>query len=269
MAEIERQSPRTGEPLSPLPNAEWLLTGSVVVVGLGGIGAFFSRLITMYLAALDDLSIRILLVDGDAYEDRNRSRVEIPEYGNKAEVVCGTLQEAFGRPGLAIRPIDAFVDTENVAEIIGERDVVFACVDNHATRKVLSDHVSTLDDILLISAGNDGVEGNLHGTYGNVQVYQRRGGVELHPPLTRFHPEIAEPEDQVPGPSCADLAATTAPQIIFTNFFAAAAMGSTLFSILSARAGGVVPDETCFDIVEARMTPLHFRGERETGTGKE
>ena len=57
-------------------------------------------------------------------------------------------------------------------------------------------------------------EGLTEGTAGNVQVFVRRDGENHNPSLTRFHPEIRDPQDEVPELSCAGLAATTAPQIV-------------------------------------------------------
>ena len=74
----------------------------------------------------------------------------------------------------------------------------------------------------------------------------------MTPSLTAFHPEIEHPADEVPGPSCADLAATTAPQIVFTNFFAAAAMGSAFYQLLQAT---LPASESCFDILEGLWVP--------------
>ncbi len=227
----------------------------VVIVGLGGIGSWLAHLVTTYLASLRGQTIELLLVDGDTFEDRNRERMEIPEMGNKAEVICDALTELHGRRRFYIRPLPEFVDTENVAEIIEENDIVLACVDNHATRKIIGDHCRTLNNMSLISGGNDGVEEGTAGTYGNVQIYRRVDSTDHNPHLSKFHPEIADPNDEVPGPSCADLAATTAPQIVFTNHFAATAMGAAFYGLLSS---DVQFDELCFDVLEGRAVPRKF-----------
>lgn len=240
-------------------DTDLLTAGRVSVIGLGGIGSILATYLTMFLAALRDSTVRMLLIDGDAFEERNRERMDVPELGNKATAWCRVLLGKFGRPRLSIRPVDSFVRTDNVEQIISERDVCFACVDNHATRKLVSDRCQMLSDIVLISGGNDGVEGGQRGTYGNVQVFRRRGGVEMSPPLTRFHPEIREPSDKVPEVSCADLAATTAPQILFANLAAASAMLNALYRILRVDQKDPMYAEACFDILEAKMVP-HWLG---------
>lgn len=235
--------------------------GRIVIVGLGGIGSFLARLVTLFVSSLSDLRARILLVDGDTYEERNRERMEVPRLENKAAVLCDTLNAAFGRPKLFIRPVEDYVSQANVEELIQEEDTVFSCVDNHATRKLLSERCAKLQNVVLISGGNDGVENGQRGTRGNVQLYVRRDGRDQTASLTRYHPEIREPEDEVPGPSCSDLQATTAPQIVFTNFFAAGAMGAAFHRLLWSGLEGEMYDEACFDIFEARLLP-HFLGRK-------
>jgi molybdopterin/thiamine biosynthesis adenylyltransferase len=141
-----------------------------------------------------------------------------------------------------------------VAGIVDEGDVVFSCVDNHATRKLLSDRCEGLDDVVLISGGNDGVEAGHRGTYGNVQVFVRRSGADVTVPLTRFHAEIREPADRVPSASCGQLAATSAPQVLFTNLAAASAMCNAFYRLLLPGEDGLY-DEVCFDILEGRSVP--------------
>ena len=244
---------------SPPPLALSLIeAGRIVFVGLGGIGTAVCRPVTRFVASRRGLRARIVLVDGDSYEERNRERMEVPELGNKAEVFCGLLSSAFGRAGLHIRPVDRFVRPDNVDELIVERDIVLAAVDNHASRKLLSERCEKLRNVVLISGGNDGIEEGKEGTYGNVQVFRRRDGRQLNATLTRFHPEIFQPEDMIPEESCEDLAAGTAPQLIFTNFFAAAVMGCAFYRVLREATTGSMYDEACFDILEAKLVPHRF-----------
>jgi hypothetical protein len=130
---------------------------------------------------------------------------------------------------------------------------VLLCVDNHATRKLVSDHCGTLPSVALFSGGNDGVEPpRQRGTYGNVQVYLRRDGKDLTAPLTRFHPEIANPAGKLPTElSCVELAAST-PQILFTNLAVASALLNAFFAY---GCGRLTYQEVKFDVLEARMLP--------------
>jgi molybdopterin/thiamine biosynthesis adenylyltransferase len=216
--------------------------------------------VVRFVSALREVKAHIDLIDGDEFEERNRERMDVPEFGNKAAVIAEGLLDMYRRPGLVLRGVERYLDESNVMEWLGEGDIVLLCVDNHATRKIVADRCASLDDVLLISGGNDGVEGEERGTYGNVQVYRRDGGVERNPPLDRFHPEIADPAEHVPGPSCVDLAATAAPQIGFTNLMAAAAVGAAFYRELLVDSPAARYDESCFDVEEALWRPLRFGG---------
>ena len=132
-------------------------------------------------------------------------------------------------------------------------------MDNHATRKLVSDFCATRrSNICLISGGNDGVGEDasgrrLRGTYGNCQVYIRRDGQDVSPALTRYHPEIAQPADHLPtDQSCTELVASV-PQILFANLTAAAAILNSLWLHLC---GALHYGEICFDVAEGLMRPL-------------
>lgn len=187
----------------------------IIIVGAGGIGSHLLPPLCRYLDNLEDKH-HIVILDGDAYETRNTSRQQFGRLGNKAEVSAEGLLQTF--PMLSIEAKPVFVTEGNVFAYVREGDTVFACVDNHATRLLLSEHCRTLSHVTLISGGNDYSDGN-------VQVYLRRGGSDATPPLTHLHPEIASPEDRNPGLlSCEELAQAGSPQLIFANFTAASIM---------------------------------------------
>src|SRR5262249_27732448 len=90
-------------------------------------------------------------------------------------------------------------------------------------------------------------------TYGNVQLYLKRGGGEASPSLTRYHPEIAQPADKLPTDlSCTELVKSV-PQILFTNLATASAMLNALWLYLCR-----VPHyrELALDVAEGLMHPL-------------
>ena len=143
-------------------------------------------------------------------------------------------------------------------------------MDNHATRKLVSDHCRRLRDVVLISGGNDGVETDsagrqLRGTYGNCQVFLRRDGRDLSPALTRYHPEIAQPEDRLPtAKNCTEMIASV-PQVLFANLQAAAAM---LNAFWLHACGTLHYSELTFDIAEGRMQPLPLPAPKRHLAGK-
>jgi molybdopterin/thiamine biosynthesis adenylyltransferase len=216
----------------------------IKVIGIGGIGGALLPHLARYLQTSED-RVRVTLVDGDAFETRNADRQAFPTLGNKAKVKATELAQQF--EGLSFRAIPEFVTPENIGAIIRSGDVVFLGVDNHKTRRLVSDHCQMLDDVVLISGGNDCTDGN-------VQVYRRRSGRDLTLPLTRFHPEIADPQDRSPHEmSCDELSQRAAPQLLFMNLAVASAM---LNAFYAWRLGKLDYGEVYLDILAGKSTPV-------------
>jgi molybdopterin/thiamine biosynthesis adenylyltransferase len=198
-------------------------------------------------------------VDGDRYEEANRSRVLFKSLDNKAISLSAELS-TLTEGAVAIVPVPRFVSPANVHRLVGERDVVFLAVDNHATRRCVSNRCRRLAEVLLISGGNDGLEDNRSGTFGNVMVYLRKRSRDQTSPLSRFHPEIARPQDKRPDElSCEELARAGAPQLLFTNLAVAAAMLQPFYGWLSR---SLDYEELCLDIGKGRMTPVRRSARR-------
>jgi len=219
----------------------------VVVIGLGGIGSLLVEPLARYLNAVNTRK-ELFLVDGDAYSSSNADRQRMNEGDagqNKAEVQACLLRSHF--PNLSIQAKPVFVGPRNAGEILAEEDVVFLCVDNHATRKLVSDQARRLHDVLLISAGNDYTDGN-------VQVYWKEHGRQRTAPLDKYHEEIRYPRDQNPAElSCEELARLpSGGQIIFANLTAAAlALNAFYASTLTHPSYG----EVYFDIRTNKVQP--------------
>lgn len=229
----------------------------VTIVGLGGVGSIVARYAAVFMASLPDSS-SMLLVDGDKFEPGNASRMLFGKYGNKAKVIRRELIPRFKNSRLGIASVSKYLTDENISGIIWPDNIIILCVDNHATRKLVNDHCSKLKNIVLISGGNDGVGKDStgavrRGTYGNVQIYIRKGGRDITPPLDRFHPEIEHPKDKMPHElNCTELV-TSKPQILFSNLAVASGMLNTLLLYLS---GQLPYSEMGFDISQGRAWPI-------------
>src|SRR3989338_2728244 len=223
---------------------------NVVVIGIGGIGTHLVRPLCRYLSKASH-DYRVVFIDGDDFQIENEDRQEFQLFGPKAEVLAGEMTSQ--HPSLDIQAKKWYVTDENIFLSIREGDIVFSCVDNHATRKLLSAHCSTVQNVVLISGGNDYSDGN-------VQVFIRQNGSNITPPLTHLHPEIENPQDKNPGEmSCEELAESGSPQLIFTNFLASAWMLTTFWKFLEWRddqKGHFSYSEVYFDLMtgNARST---------------
>lgn len=226
-----------------------MTTLNIKIIGIGGIGTallpFLCRFLNYDNQRTLGRRVRLTLVDGDAFEGRNAERQDFAEMGNKARVKAEELSRTF--PRLSLRAVAEYLTPQNAGELIEEGDVIFLCVDNHATRKLASEYCQNLKNVLLISGGNDLIDGN-------VQVYWRREGRELTQPLTRYHLEIAQPRDKSPHElSCEELMAQAAPQLLFTNLAIASAMLNAFYSYLE---GKLKYSEVYIDIIEGKNNPV-------------
>jgi len=235
----------------------WRPGASVKLVGLGGVGGIVARYLTLFLRSLDE-EARLVLIDGDAFEADNAERMLFGDEGNKARVCRADLLPHVADSRLTLLAVPEYVTAENVGRLLVEGDLVVLTVDNHATRHLVDEHCRDLADVCLVSGGNDGVGTDstgeaTRGTFGNVQVHWREGGVEKSPSLGRYHPEIARPVDRPPGDEhCTDVIART-PQILFANLAAASAILNALWLHLC---GALHYGELAFDIHDGLMKPL-------------
>lgn len=196
---------------------------NIVIIGLGGIGSHLVRPLCRYLNESKG-EVAVMLIDGDTFEPKNETRQEFRGFGNKAEVLAAELSEKY--PGLSISGKAWYITAENAYVAINDGDIVFCCVDNHATRNVVSGRCQELENVVLISGGNEYSDGN-------VQIFIREDGICTTPALTYFHPEIENPQDKNPSEmSCEELAKSGSPQLIFTNFLASAWMLTTFWKYL-------------------------------------
>ena len=154
---------------------------------------------------------------------------------------------------IAKHPCPQYVTPQNVHRLVQEHDCILLAVDNHSTRRCVSNRCRKLNDVVLISGGNDGVEDGKYGTFGNVIVHIREGGRDVTSPITRFHPEIANPQDKRPDElGCAALAHSS-PQLALTNLAVASAMLGAFYAWSMRR---LRYEEVFLDIVDARMNSL-------------
>lgn len=229
---------------------------SFKLIGLGGVGGIVARYGAIFLASLRQ-EVRLILIDGDTFESSNASRMFFGTYGNKAAVTREELVLRFADSSLSLIAIEEFITADNIGRLVREDDFVILAVDNYATRKLVSDHCARLQNVCLISGGNDGVGPDtsgtiLRGTYGNAHVFWRRNGADVSPSLTRFHPEIGNPADKLPTElSCTELVAAV-PQILFANLMTASCILNTLWLHLC---GALHYSELSFDIADGLMRP--------------
>jgi len=196
---------------------------NIVIIGLGGIGSILCERIARYIKYSGDPGAKILLVDGDSYEPKNYERQDFTRMGNKAEVKAADMKMQFS--SLDVGSFPSFVNETNTGHIIKEGSIVFMCVDNHPTRRLVSYYCKQLNDIILISGGNELTDGN-------VQIYVRKSGVDITPDLCSYHPEIETPDDKHPEEMTCEELAISEPQLYFTNLTVATFMCQAFYNVV-------------------------------------
>ncbi len=223
-----------------------------LVIGCGGVGGSVARELAHFLS-IEEPGATLFLVDGDVFEERNRGRQVFRRGGPKPIVLGEELAGLYaGRVNLVLVP--EYATAQRARRLVLERSVVFLAPDNHATRLLFDRRCGRLDDVVLISGGNDGVEEGSTGTYGNVQIYVRVGGRDRTNPLRRFHPEIERPRDRLPTELGCQAQLASAPQLRFTNLTVAAAM---LNAFQAWRRDQLAYEELYFDTLTGRAIPVH------------
>ena len=239
-------------------------------VGLGGVGSVLARYAAVLIASIaarQQASARIILIDGDNWEPKNSERALFHRPGPKASVLReDLLASAYLSSVLTIHAVDEYVTPANASRLLpgGTGEYILAAPDSHAVRRLLDAHVRSLADVVLICGGNDGVsddpsvpESRRRGTAGTVSLHMRRGGVDLTPPISQYHPEIARSTQRLRTEmSCTELAADSGVQLLVANLQVATAMLAVLWNVLSGRAG--VCHDLFFDVFRLEMSPVNY-----------
>ncbi len=213
----------------------------VIIVGCGGIGShlwdFIAQEIWSRFEINSDKSVRygqrrtvvnkFVLIDNDAVEIKNLFRQSyFPEHVgmSKAEALASKYHRALQKHKVSVEAKKMWIDDKS--KFFEDNDLILLGVDNHATRKMVSDILHpdrdtghSLQNIMLVSGGNTG-------TLVTVQTMVIRGGKLSTASLEHMHPDITNPDDKHPRDvACTDrTAAVDDPQLFRANLMAASQM---------------------------------------------
>ena len=200
-----------------------MLDLNITIIGLGGVGSILSERLCRFLNYATDMSANIILVDGDTYEHKNYMRQEFTRLGNKADIKAGELEIKFS--DILFTSYEAYINEANISDIIKDDTIVFLCVDNHKSRMIVSNYCKELENVILISGGNELTDGNAH-------CYVRQDGKDLTPDLCAYHPEIANPDDKLPEEMSCEELSNSDPQLYFTNLGVATLMCWLFYNVV-------------------------------------
>jgi molybdopterin/thiamine biosynthesis adenylyltransferase len=220
----------------------------IKVIGIGGGAEWLLPLLRMYLeyGPAKTESVEITLVDGKQYAEKKRDRQSFHRLGNKAEVKAEYFRELC--PKITWKSLDMYVTEKNISRIVRENDFVFCCVDNHKSRKVISDRTEELENAVLFSGGNEMTDGN-------IQVFIRKDGENVTLPLaSKYHEEILYPRDKSPDEMSCEELGESEPQLCLANNMIATLMANAFYGYLEGKNSY---DEAYMDIIMNAVRPIN------------
>lgn len=228
------------------------MTQRYLMLGAGGTGSALLRPLARYLTASHankgtDWVLGIM--DGDDLEDRNLARqIYDPQWVtmNKATAAEGTLQDA--GHGDSVGAITGYLGPDNIEHYVTDGDTVLICVDNFKVRALIEDHGLTLPNLVVINGGNEL-------DTGSCQIWVRRDGQNITPPLTFLHPEIREGTIDRAGMSCDEAAALPGGEQLITANLASALW--ILTSLMAVEANDIRWTEIQFDLTKGKTSAMN------------
>lgn len=229
---------------------------NIAIVGLGGIGSQLCEPICRFIYHLSNMNDYIItLVDGDEYDSGNQSRqnISIENIGeNKAKSQYKKLKKLF--PELEINLNAIYINSGNMHKCFSDGDIILLGVDNHKTRKLTQDFCCDMDNILLVSGGNNYIDGD-------VLVYAKKNGVALTPTIYQYNKDILNYTDRSPEDIGCDELIPSDPQLIFTNGMVSICIQMVFYNYYKMfnNDDNIFPDtmvnDIMFDIKEIRVIP--------------
>lgn len=237
----------------------------IYVIGLGGIAEALVRYLGLFCYGKNASNV-VWLIDGDDFEFDNKDRMGFVEAGPKAYAREAEMARLLG-DRVSFQAAAMYVTADNIEELIrpDEPAIIFLCVDNHATRRLVGEYCERRSEglTLLISGGNTSVEEDADGgTRGNVLIHHKQGDDDLTNPILTHHPEIAQADEtEAPNnedPDCVLMSLNPGTtQIGLTNLSVASAMLNAFYSWY---VGELDYEEVFIDIVRntvvARKRPI-------------
>lgn len=166
-------------------------SGNYVLIGAGGTGSIIAPHLLRQLRKVHRDNFELHIVDGDVVSDGNiaRQNYRHTDVGhNKAEILACQLADVTDMIDLPanICPEPAYIDQRTAELFIRDGDIVLIAVDNYRARADIERRALELDNVVVINAGNEA-------TTSSCQIFARRNGENLTPPISYMHDEILTP----------------------------------------------------------------------------
>lgn len=230
-----------------------------VVVGAGGTGTHLLPQLLAYLSthhkSVEREVWELGVIDGDAVEPKNLARQLFQPHAintNKAEAAIASYEGNFKN----LVAIPEYLGRENISRYVEDGSIVLICVDNYPVRALIEAHCKGLQNVVVINGGNEV-------STGTCQIWIRKDGQNLTPPISFLHDEILAGGPDRAEMSCEAISQLDGgEQLIVTNMASAMYMLTALLNYHNAQ----IPwTEVEFDLVNVTKFTNHrdlreFRG---------
>lgn len=196
------------------------MSRNYILIGAGGTGSILFPLLTRYLQTYQkstDEQFSITIIDGKAVSAEKLDRQLFTGQmagANKAQAII----EQYASDPDVVFAVPAYLNAKNIHGI-KDNDVVLIAADNYPVRARIEKHAKKLENITILNGGNEMRDGSM-------QIYMRRDGADITPPMSQGHPELLENDKRDPAYlSCEAIAALPGgEQTIIANMMSATAM---------------------------------------------
>lgn len=196
------------------------MTRNYIQVGAGGTGSFLFPALIRYLETYKKSSgedYLVTLIDGKEISAPKLDRQLFASRFAGDNKAAALIQQHDADPEI-VMAIPEYLGDSNIGGI-HSGDVVLIAADNFPVRARIEMHCQTLRDSTVLNGGNEMHDGSL-------QIWMRRNGEDITPPLSQGHPEILRPDRDDPAAlSCQQIAELpSGEQTIIANMMSATAM---------------------------------------------
>lgn len=191
-----------------------------ILVGAGGTGSILFPALLRYLESYHgnrDEQFTLTVIDGkEVAASKLHRQLFFGRYAGNPKATA--LVEQYDADPKTVIAVPRYLDDTNIKGI-RENAVVLIAADNFPVRARIEEHAKTLANVTVINGGNEMTDGSL-------QVYVRREGNDVTPPLSQGHPEILRDDGRDPAAlSCQQIAELpSGEQTIIANMMSATAI---------------------------------------------
>lgn len=225
-----------------------------LMIGAGGTGSHLLDPCLRYLRSFhggtDPGVWQFGIMDGDSLEEHNLDR----QIFGADQVKMNKAQAAAARSMLPnVAAIPEYLGRHNIPLFIDDGTVILIAADNFPVRSLIEQYCSSLANTVVINGGNELATGSC-------QIWVRKDGENLTPPLSFLHPEINAPGEDRAEMTCEQIAKLPGgEQLIAVNAMSSVMM---LTALIKYHRGQTDWTEVQFNILSGESFAMDQRERR-------